>query len=143
MITPTSPLTLGLDVEAGADAVWELLVRVSEWPHWGPTVQEARLDDGSPVLYAGASGRVRTVAGPWVPFRVEAWREDDEVRHWSWRVAGIPATGHTVTRLAPRRCRVEMSAPWWAAGYAPVLWLGLRRVRALAEARPAGGGTTG
>lgn len=143
MLLPTSPLTLGLDVEASPDVVWDLLVRLSAWPRWGPTVREARLDDGAPVLHPGATGRVRTVAGPWVPFRVEEWRVDDEARCWSWRVAGIPATGHGVTRLAARRCRVEMSAPWWAAGYAPVLWLGLRRLRALAEAPPAGAGTTG
>ena len=142
MVLPTTSLTLGLDVEAGPDVVWDLLVRLAEWPLWGPTVREAELDDGAAVLSAGATGRVRTVAGPWVPFRVADWRVDGTVRHWSWRVAGIPATGHTVTAQG-RGCRVEMSAPWWAAGYAPVLWLGLRRVRALAEARPAGGGTTG
>ena len=46
---------------------------------------------------------------------------------------------------------VEFTAPWWAPAYAPVLWLGLRRVRSLARARrgraappgpPAGDGTT-
>ncbi|CAN7224794.1 SRPBCC family protein [Knoellia sp. LjRoot47] len=142
MISPTASFTLGVDVEASPDVVWDLLVRLHEWPRWGPTVREARLDDGSPLLHAGASGRVRTVAGPWVPFRVQEWRVDEEVRHWSWRVAGIPATGHTVTARGAG-CRVEMSAPWWAAGYSPVLWLGLRRVRALAEARPAGDDTTG
>jgi hypothetical protein len=142
VITPTSPVTLGLDVEASPDVVWDLLVRVSEWPRWGPTVREATVDDGASQIHPGATGRVRTAAGFWVPFRVEEWRVDPSVRHWSWRVAGVPATGHTVTSQQ-LGCRVEMSAPVWAVGYTPVLLLGLRRIRALAEARPAGGDTTG
>ena len=142
-MSPTAPFTLGLDVEADADAAWELLVTLSQWPRWGPTVRDAQLDDGSPRLHPGATGRVRTPVGVWVPFAVEAWRDAGGERHWSWRVAGIPATGHTVTRLAPGRCRVEMSAPLWAVGYGPVLLLGLRRIRALAEGPRAGGGTTG
>ena len=139
---PTASLTLGLDVEAAPDVVWDLLVRLAEWPTWGPTVRGARLDDGGDVLTAGATGRVRTVAGPELPFRVEDWVPDGAVRHWSWRVAGIPATGHTV-RERRSGCRVELSAPWWASAYAPVLWLGLRRIRARAEGRRAGAGTTG
>ena len=143
MTPPTAALTLGLDVEASPDVVWDLLVRLPEWPRWGPSVREAQLDDGALSLHPGATGRVRTPVGLWVPFRVQEWEVGPSMRHWSWDVAGIPATGHTVTTTPGSGCRVEMSAPVWALGYLPVLWVGLRRVKALAEARPPAGGTTG
>lgn len=150
------PVTVGLDVAAVADTVWDLLVRVDQWPQWGPTVSRASADDGDAGDGAGnaddddadgrigpaATGAVWTTVGPSVRFRITDWEDTGPVRHWSWRVAGLPATGHTV-RVHDRGCRVEMTAPWWDPGYAPVLWLALRRVRDLAQAAPAGGGTTG
>lgn len=141
-------LTLGIDVDAPADVAWELLTHVDEWPRWGPTVRRARVDGGADRISGGATGTVWTSPGPSLPFSIDAWRPDGPVRHWSWRVAGVPATGHTVTER-DGGCRVEFTVPWWAPAYAPVLWLGLRRVRSLAHARrgrpapPAGGGTTG
>ena len=151
-MTPTPPhLTLGIDVDAPADVAWDLLVRVDQWPRWGPTVRRATVDGVGDRIHAGASGTVWTAVGPALPFRVEEWQDEGPVRRWSWRVAGVMATSHTVTEHAGG-CRVEFTAPWWAPGYAPVLWLGLRRVRSLARARrvrpvppapPAGDGTTG
>ncbi|MFW5470554.1 SRPBCC family protein [Knoellia sp. CPCC 206435] len=151
-MTPSPPhLTLGIDVDAPADVAWDLLVRVDQWPRWGPTVRRAVVDGGADRIAAGATGTVWTTPGPPLPFRIEAWEPHGPVRHWSWRVAGVTATGHTV-RERQGGCRVEFTAPWWAPGYAPVLWLGLRRVRSLARARrgraappsrPAGDGTTG
>lgn len=132
-VTPPPPtVTLGLDVDASPDAVWDLLVTVSQWPRWGPSVRRAVLDGGEDRLSAGATGRVWTTPGPSVSFRVDDWTVEDTVRHWSWHVAGIPATGHTVL---PRvgGCRVEMSVPWWATAYTPVLWWGLRHIRDAAE----------
>lgn len=150
-MTPSPPhLTLGIDVDAPADVAWDLLVRVDQWPRWGPTVRRATVDGGADRISAGATGTVWTAPGPPLPFRIEQWRPDGPVRHWSWRVAGVRATGHTVTER-DGGCRVEFTAPWWAPAYAPVLWLGLRRVRSLARARrgraappgpPAGDGTT-
>lgn len=129
--------TLGLDVAAPARTAWDLLVEPAWWPRWGPTVRAARLDDGTTRLTAGATGSVQTPVGVWLPFRVEGWREDDAVvdgvREWSWRVAGVPATTHRVISLGPDRCRVEMSAPWWAVGYLGVLGVALVRIRRLSE----------
>ncbi|WP_353952173.1 SRPBCC family protein [Knoellia sp. S7-12] len=141
-------LTVGLDVAAEADAVWDLLVQVDQWPRWGPTVRRARVhgvDVGSERggrIGPDATGTVWTSVGPAVTFRIDAWQDTGRVRHWSWRVAGVHATGHTV-RAHEGGCRVEMTAPWWAPAYAPVLWLALRRIRDLAQARPAAGDTTG
>ncbi|MFC7485209.1 SRPBCC family protein [Knoellia sp. CPCC 206453] len=126
------PLTLGLDVAADAEIVWDLLVRVEEWPRWGPSVSRASVDGGGSRIGPDATGTVWTAIGPAVRFRIDAWQGTGPVRHWSWRVADLPATGHTV-RARDGGCRVEMTAPWWAPAYAPVLWWALRRVRALAQ----------
>lgn len=152
-MTPSPPhLTLGIDVDAPADVAWDLLVRTDLWPRWGPTVRRAVVDGAADRIHAGATGTVWTTLGPALPFRIEEWQDEGPVRRWSWRVAGVAATSHVVTEREGGGCRVEFTAPWWAPGYAPVLWLGLRRVRSLARARrarpgppapPAGGGTTG
>ncbi|MFC7490304.1 MULTISPECIES: SRPBCC family protein [unclassified Knoellia] len=135
------PLTLGLDVAAAPETVWDLLVHVDQWPRWGPTVRRAQVDGSGGRIGPGATGTVWTPVGPGLPFRIDAWEETGPLRQWSWHVAGLPATGHSV-RAREGGCRVEMTAPWWATAYAPVLWLGLRRVRDLAQARSAGGDTT-
>ena len=122
---------LGIDLDAPGDRAWEQLVDLRCWPGWGPSVRAARLTDGSRVLTAGARGAVRTPVGVWLPFRVEGWREDEARRSWSWRVAGAPATEHTVLDRGPGRCRVEMSVPWWGAPYLGVVAVALRRIRRL------------
>lgn len=129
------PLTVGIDVAADADVAWDLLVTLDQWPLWGPSVSRACVDGGGAVIGPDATGTVWTSVGPSVGFSIDAWQGTGPVRHWSWRVAGLPATGHTV-RARVGGCRVEMMAPWWAPGYAPVLWFALRRVKALAQGSP-------
>ncbi len=118
-----------IEVAAPADAAWDLLVDLDRWPDWGPTVRGAELDGGGRPLTAGATGHVRPVVGPAVPFAVTRWMAGEE---WAWRVGRVPATAHRVERLGPGRCRVAMGAPVWAAAYLPVLEVGLRRIRTLA-----------
>ncbi|WP_166392053.1 SRPBCC family protein [Nocardioides ochotonae] len=122
---------LGIDVDAPAERAWEQLVDVRCWPRWGPTVRGARLDDGTQLLSAGATGEVQTSLGVWLRFRIEDWRAGDAVRAWSWRVAGAPATEHVVLARGPSRCRVEMSVPWWGAPYLGVVAVALLRIRRL------------
>jgi hypothetical protein len=88
---------------------------------------------GFNTLSAGASGSVQTALGLWLPFRVECWRDDGPLRSWSWRVAGVPATEHSVISRGPSRCRVEMSVPWWAVPYLSVVRVALTRIRGRAE----------
>ena len=58
--------------------------------------------------------------------------------HWSWRVAGVPATGHGV-EADGTGCRTWMSAPLWAPAYLPVLQIALRRIDEMAVQTGAGG----
>ena len=124
---------LGIDIAAPADRVWHELVELRCWPRWGPTVRSARLDDGTGRLYAGATGSVRTAVGVSLPFEVDGWGENGQRRWWSWRVAGVEATEHSVTVTGPEACRLEMSVPWWAPAYLSVIALALRRIRGRAE----------
>ena len=124
---------LGIEVAASSDRAWHELIDLGSWPHWGPTVRSAFLDDGSGRLSAGASGSVQTALGLWLPFRVECWRDDGPLMSWSWRVAGVPATEHSVISRGPSRCRVDVSVPWWAVPYLGVVRVGLTRIRSRAE----------
>lgn len=115
-----------MPVEPGV--AWELLVDPAHWPDWGPSVTAVDVADGR--LRAGSTGRVRTAVGVWVPFRVT---EFDDGRAWSWSVAGVPATTHTVEPL-PGGCRVSFGVPAVAAPYALVCRAALQRIEALALA---------
>ncbi len=125
---------LGIDVAAPSERAWQELVELPRGPEWGPTVRGARLDDGGERLYAGATGSVQTTPGLWLPFRVEEFVDAGPERVWSWRVAGVPATDHSVVMSTPSSCRVEMSVPWWAPAYLGVVALALRNIRRRAEA---------
>ncbi len=129
--------SLGIDVAASSERAWQELVELDRWPEWGPTVRGARLDDGARRLHSGATGSVQTTPGLWLTFVVDEWVDAGPRRVWSWSVAGVHATEHSVSARGPTRCRVEMSVPWWAPAYLGVVALALRNIRRLAEARPA------
>ena len=115
-------------VESPAERVWNLLIDFSEWPKWGPSIRSvsALADQAGP----GVTGHVRTRIGVSLPFRITGWAPG---RFWSWRVAGIAATGHRVEPLGPAVTRVTFTVPWVAAPYATVLAVGLDRLKRLAE----------
>ena len=118
--------TVSRNVEASADAVWQLLIDLDAWPRWGLTVSGAELDGGGFEL--GATGRVWTPVGVPLPFAIS---ELDPGRSWAWHVAGVPATRHGV-EPTDTGCRVWMSAPVWAPAYLPVLAVALRRIDEMA-----------
>ena len=125
-----------LDIPAAATTVWRLLIDTQAWPRWGPSVRA--VDAPARCIDRGMRGRVQTAVGLWLPFEVTQWRER---AHWAWHVAGIPATGHDVESLGPRRCRVTLTVPSWAPLYLPVCRIALGRLRnlALAAETPAAG----
>ncbi len=114
-------------VRAPAEAAWQLLTDVGAWPQWGPSVRRAALDGGGTRLTAGAHGTVWTVAGVRMGFTIT---EFEPGRRWSWRVAGVPATGHEVLEM-PEGCRVAFEVPWWAGAYAAVCAVALARIDAM------------
>lgn len=120
-----------IDVEAPAEAAWDLLIDLDRWPEWGPSLTGARLDGGGRRLVPAATGAVRTPIGAWVPFQVTSWSDG---RAWGWRVARVPATEHRVEPLGPDRCRVGFGVPTWAPAYLVICAVALRRIATLARA---------
>jgi len=117
------------EIDAPSDRLWGLIANTSRWVDWGPSV--LAVDPAAREVERGLRGRVRTRAGFWLPFEVT---EVEPGRAWRWRVAGIPATGHRVEGLGPDRCRVVFEVPRWAAPYAVVCRMALRRLARLAAA---------
>ena len=115
------------DIDAPSQAVWELLTDLDRWPVWGPTVRRAELDGST--FEAGATGVVTTVLGVRLPFEIT---EHEDGRRWAWRVAGVPATDHTVQALGPERSRIGFGVPWPAAPYLAICRVALRRLESLA-----------
>lgn len=111
-------------VAAAPERAWEVLTDTHRWPEWGPSVRAVECEKR--YVEEGTSGRVRTPLGVWVPFTVDTCRD----RRWTWRVAGVPATGHRV-ESATGGCRVVFELPVLGAGYAPVCELALRRIATL------------
>lgn len=124
-----SPLRLRTEVAAPAATVWQLIAEFENWAAWGPSVRA--VESPTDVVAPGVRGRVQTPLRLWLPFEITAVEPG---RSWSWTVAGIEATGHTITPLSEGRCRVEFSVPAWFAPYALAVRVGLRRLRKLAEA---------
>lgn len=134
-IAGTIPATLGpvrtvwvhRDIDAPAERVWDLLTNVDRWPDWGPTVRRAELDGNS--FEAGAVGTVTTSVGVSLPFQIT---EFEAGRRWTWAVAGVPATDHTVVALGEMRSRAGFGVPWIAAPYLTVCAVALRRLESMA-----------
>ena len=122
-------LIVSLDIDAPARVAWRLLIDTAEWPRWGPSVRA--VDAPERLIGPGMRGRVQTTPGLWLPFEITAWEPE---RAWSWRVAGIEATGHRVEPLGPDRCRVSFLVPRWAPLYRPVCTSALRKIAERAKA---------
>jgi hypothetical protein len=121
---------VGRDLPVPASVAWRLLADTRQWTSWGPTISDVRLEP--PVVTAGARGRIRTSVGLWLPFEIT---EVVPGTRWSWRVMGVPATGHRV-EVTPSGCRVVFEVPTLAAPYAAVCRLALRRMARLVASGP-------
>lgn len=113
-------------IVASPARVWDLLINVSAWPEWGPTVTSVEL--ATPTIKAGSRGRVRTLLGAPLPFEVTAFEPG---RMWAWSVAGVKATDHRV-RPDEDGCVLTFGVPWWAPAYLTVCAVALRRLDTLA-----------
>jgi hypothetical protein len=121
-------LDVARNVPVAPAAAWAVLTDTSRWPDWGPTVTDVR--SSTVVIELGTTGSIRPLAGPWVPFRITRL---DPGSRWTWRVAGVSATGHRVEPTSTG-CRVVFEVPLVAAAYAPVCHLALRRIERLLAA---------
>lgn len=116
-------------IPAPPSLVWRILTDTREWPLWGPSVRAVQAP--SALIGPGLRGRIQTPVGLWIPFEITRWEQD---RAWSWRVAGIEATGHRLEPISPTRCRVTFEIPRWAPLYRPVCETALRRIATRAAA---------
>jgi len=121
-------LETGIEILAPASAAWKLLTDTSRWPEWGPSV--SRVESAEQYISPGSTGRVQTIIGVWLPFRVT---EFGAGQSWGWEIAGIPATGHRVESLGSDRCRVVFEIPLLAAPYLAVCRLAAQRIRGILE----------
>lgn len=118
-------LALWIKVPCSRERAWELLIDVQAWPVWGPSVREVRSE--ARFIRRGSRGEVRVPLGLWLPFEVTSF---EPLRRWSWRVAGIEATGHEVISAGPAQSIIGMDVPLWAAPYGVVCAIALRRMAA-------------
>jgi len=108
--------------------VWNVLIDTRQWPVWGPSVRAVK----SPQQYidAGLKGRLQTVIGFWVPFEITDF---EPLHFWSWKVAGIPATGHRLEIIDDNRCELIFEMPALALPYALICRQAARRIGGLAQ----------
>jgi hypothetical protein len=118
-------LLVSRQVDAPPSAAWELFRDTTRWPEWGPSITAVECEDRR--IEAGTEGYVRTIGGLRLPFLIETCSDSD--RRWTWRVAGIGATGHRVETIEGEAgCRIGFEVPLWAMPYVPVPRRALRRM---------------
>ena len=78
----------------------------------------------------GTEGRVKTAVGIWMPFSIS---EYDEGHFWSWKVGGIPATGHRIEHQDNGLCKLTFEVPLVAAPYAYICRIALDRIAGIVD----------
>ena len=121
------PLTASAACVAPRERIWPLLTETRYWPVWGPSVRA--VDPADATITAGSSGRVLTTGGLWLDFEISGYEAG---RFWTWRVAGVEATGHRLIECAGGT-RIVFELPFWAVAYWPVCRIAAVRIARLAE----------
>ncbi len=114
-------------INASPQQVWKVLIDTRQWPVWGPSVKAVK----SPRQYIddGLKGSLQTVIGLWVPFEITDF---EPLHFWSWKVAGIHATGHRLTEIDENHCELIFEMPAVTLPYALVCRQAARRIGRLA-----------
>lgn len=115
-------------ISAPPEQVWNVLIDTRQWPVWGLSVRAVK----SPGQYidAGLKGSLQTVIGLWVPFEITDF---ESLHFWSWKVAGIPATGHRLTKIDENHSELIFEMPAVALPYALICRQAARRIGRLAQ----------
>jgi hypothetical protein len=108
--------------------IWELLTDTHTWPQWRPSVNAVKCRYR--FIREGSEGRVKTAADIWLPFIITGYEEG---RFWSWKVAGIPATGHRVEPQEDGLCTLTFEVPLLAAPYVYICKIALDRIAGILE----------
>jgi hypothetical protein len=119
---------IGALIRAPHAGVWDILTDTACWNEWGPTI--TAVDSTDRYIRKGSSGRVRTISGVWLPFVIT---EFDDGTFWSWRVAGINATGHRVEQIDKKTTMVFFRVSVYAAPYILVCKLALLKISKLIQ----------
>jgi len=119
-----------IEIDAPPSEVWKRLVEFRHWPEWGPSVRAVEAHGQAEAVAAGVTGRVQTLLRIWLPFEITSFEPG---REWSWKVAGLAATGHRVIPISPSRTAVEFSVPRHFAPYVRVLDRGLQKLKTVVE----------
>lgn len=119
-------IEIGAFIPAPHAAVWDILTDTVCWNEWGPTVTAVDSDDRH--IQKGSAGRVRTISGVWLPFVITEFNDGTS---WSWRVAGIRATGHRVEAVDEKTTLVVFQVPLYVAPYILVCKLALLNISKL------------
>ena len=115
-------------INASPSEVWDIFVDTECWPEWGPSITAVEATERR--IETGTAGRVRTVAGLWLPYTVTSVGD----HRWTWQIGSIPATGHRVEAQA-EGCRASFEVPLWAPPYVLICALALRRIDRVAAQR--------
>jgi hypothetical protein len=121
-------LNVKRDIHAPVHAAWDLLTDTTRWPLWGPTTRDVVCTER--WTREGSSGQVLTPAGGWVPFIVTGY---EHAHFWSWRVAGIRATGQRLIAHDGGSCRIVFKLPYLWFPYALVCRRAVRNLARLLE----------
>lgn len=121
-------LETSVEIDAPVSLVWRILTDTCAWPAWGPLIRAVSCSDR--WITTGSTGYVHTLLGLRLPFTVTDYLHE---RHWSWRVAGVRATGHRMKPISHGRCRLFFAVPVFAAPYLLVCAFAARRIRRLAR----------
>jgi uncharacterized membrane protein len=96
------------EIQAAAEAVWDVLVDVTQWPSWSPTMARVRRLDDGPFGFNSAA----EVSQPRLPKNVWRVTEYEPGRRFEWatRSPGLEIRGdHLIEPVDAARCRVTLN----------------------------------
>jgi hypothetical protein len=125
----SSLIVVKRELRASPESAWDLLTDTTKWRWWGPTVRGVTCSDR--YIRKGSLGKVRTPIGLWVPFLITEYEHES---YWTWKVAGIQATGHRLVQFNPDSCMVAFELPLSWLPYSIVCRIALKRMAKLLEA---------